>query len=107
MRFSAENDTNYGTLKSVIEKTSQTGKRCRYLHQTHFIGRHRRRQKTKIKRGSVRTICLSKCPNRTGNERGVIGLASNSNHTPPGQALDSIILTKRWGSVMHKDGRRV
>ena len=49
-----------------VAQPPQTGIRCRYLHQTHFIGGHRRRQKTKIKRGSVRKICLSKCPDRTG-----------------------------------------
>ena len=43
-------------------------------------------KKHRIKRGSVRTICLSKCLHRTGKGRGVIGLASNSNHAPPGQA---------------------
>ena len=43
-------------------------------------------KKCKFKRGSVRTICLSKCPDRTGKGRGVIGLASNSNHAPPRQA---------------------
>ena len=43
-------------------------------------------KKCKFKRGSVRTICLSKCLHRTGKGRGVIGLASNSDHAPPGQA---------------------
>ena len=63
-------------------------------------------KKCRIKRGSVRTICLSKCPDRTGKGRGVIGLASNSNHAPPGQALGSIILTKRWIRVIRNKRKR-
>ena len=43
-------------------------------------------KKPKKKRGSVRTICLSKFPDRTGKGRGVIELTSDSNHAPPGQA---------------------
>ena len=58
------------------------------LHQTDFVDSHRRRQKTQIKRDSVRTICLSKCLHRTGKGRDVIELASNSNHAPPRQAFE-------------------
>ena len=50
-----------------------------------------------FQRGSVRTICLSKCPDRTGNGRGVIGLASNSNHAPPGQAHQFFNSSKTMG----------
>jgi len=97
VKFSTENDTNYGTLKSVIEKIPQTGKKCRNLRQTHLIGSRGCRQKLKLKRGSVRTICLSKCPDRTGKGRGVIGIVYNSNHAPPGQAFQFFNSPKSMG----------
>ena len=84
--FFVKNMPKIDPAKGIIEKISQTRKRCRDLHQTDFVDSHRRRQKTQIKRDSVRTICLSKCLDRMGKGRGVIGLASNSNHAPPGQA---------------------
>ena len=34
-------------VQYVIEQILQIRKRCRYLHQTHFISSHRRRQKLK------------------------------------------------------------
>ena len=70
-----------------VDQFPQTGKRCRYLHQTHFIGSHRHRQKLKLKKGSVRTICRSKCPCRTYQREGRDWTCGGSNHAPPGQAF--------------------
>ena len=68
-------------------KISRLGKGvviCTRLISLVAIGAGKKRE---LKMGSVRTICLSKCPDRTGKGRGVIGLASNSNHAPPVQAF--------------------
>ena len=105
MKFSSENDTNYGALKSVIEKDSRLEKGvviCTRLISLIAIGAGK---KCELKMGSVRTICLSKCPDRTGKGRGVIGLASNSNHAPPGQAYPRVNSFKTmggWLCVMDK-----
>ena len=57
MVFSSESYKNHEHPQSIMEKTSQPEKRCRYPHQTDFPSRIPRSQKHTIQRGSVRTIC--------------------------------------------------
>ena len=74
------------TQKASWRKSLDAGKGAAICTRLIWIATIGAGKKCKFKRGSVRTICLSKCLHRTGKGRGVIGLASNSNHAPPGQA---------------------
>lgn len=48
----------------------------------------------KIQRGSVRTICPRKWPNRTAKGGAWATLLPVPTHAPPGQSCDSYLLTK-------------
>ena len=51
MKFSVKTGPNHGGFKSVMEKRPQTGKGCRYSHQTDSANRIPRSQKIRISKG--------------------------------------------------------
>ena len=82
MKFSAKTGPNYDGFKMAMEKTSQTGKGCRYLHQTDFASRIPGSQKIRISEGFCEDNLLLQRPEQNSQGRGKIGPASSSDTRP-------------------------
>ena len=99
MKSSAKTGPNHDRSRKVMEKISQTGKRCRYSHQTHFTSSHLRRQKPRNSKGfcedNLPSVNVRAEQSREGRDRPCLQFR----YTPlPHQAYNSYLLTKINGN---------
>ena len=92
--FSVKSGPNHDRFQVAMEKGSQTGKRCRYLHQTDFISRILRSQKIRISEGFCEDNLLLQMSERNSHGKGRSTMLTIPIHAPPGQADNSYLLTK-------------
>ena len=92
--FSVKSGPNHDRFQVAMEKGSQTGKRCRYLHQTDFISRILRSQKIRISEGFCEDNLLLQMSERNSHGKGRSTMLTIPIHAPPGQADNSYLPTK-------------
>ena len=93
-KLSAKTGPNYDDFKSAMEKISQTGIRCRYLHQTDFARRSPRSQKIRNSEGFCEDNLLHQMSEKNSHGRGRPTMLTIPIHAPTGQAYNSCLLTK-------------
>lgn len=82
MKFFGKTGPNHDGYQMVMEKSSQTEIRCRYLHQTDFRSSHRRSQKTRNSKGFCEDNLPLQMSEQNSQGRGMTDLASSSDTCP-------------------------
>ena len=82
VNFSAKTGPNYDLVEKVMEKTSQTEIRYRYLHQTDFASRSPRSQKIRISKGFCEDNLPLQMSEQNSHGRGGTDTASGSDTRP-------------------------
>ena len=80
--FSVKSGSNHDRSQVVMEKIPQTGKRCRYLHQTDFTSRIPGSQKTRNSNGFCEDNLPLQMSEQNSRGRGMTNATYNSDTRP-------------------------